>query len=127
MPSRRQEKLASIIREAVSEILLKGLSDPRVEGVISVTEVKVTPDMRTADVFISIMSAKDPTGKTCFAGIQHAAKHIQSQAAHYINMRYCPALQFHLDDKLKKVMETMRLIDEANKTTTPDVKSDGVL
>jgi ribosome-binding factor A len=115
MPSRRQEKLASMIREAVSDVFLRGLSDPRVEGVISVTEVKVTPDMRTADVFISIMSTKDATGKTCFAGIEHAAKYIQSQVAHYINMRYCPALQFHRDDKIKKVMETMRLIDEANR------------
>jgi ribosome-binding factor A len=115
MASRRQEKLASIIREAVSVVLLKGLSDPRVEGVISVTEVKVTPDMRSADVFISIMSAKDATGKTCFAGIQHASRYIQTQVARYINMRFCPVLRFHLDDKIKKVMETMRLIDEANK------------
>jgi ribosome-binding factor A len=115
MPSRRQEKLARIVREAVSEVLLRGLSDPRVEGVISVTEVKVAPDMRTADVFISIMGAKDPTGKTCFKGIQHASGYIQSQVAGYVNMRFCPILQFHLDDKIKKVMETMRLIDEANK------------
>jgi ribosome-binding factor A len=115
MTSRRQEKLASIIREAVSDVFLRGLSDPRVEGVISVTDVKVTPDMRTVDVFISIMSAKDPTGKTCFAGIQHASRYIQSQVGGYIKMRYCPVLQFHLDDKLKKTMETMRLIDEANK------------
>jgi ribosome-binding factor A len=115
MQSRRQEKLASIIREAVSDVLLRGLGDPRVEGVISVTEVKMTPDMRTADVFISIMSAKDPTGKKCFDGIRHASGYIQSQVASYINMRFCPVLQFHLDEKIKKVMETMRLIDEANK------------
>lgn len=115
MQSRRQEKLARIIREAVSDVLLRGLSDPRVDGVISVTEVKVAADMRTADVFVSIISAKDPTGKTCFAGIKHASGYIQSQVAGYINMRYCPVLQFHLDDKIKKVMETMRLIDEANK------------
>lgn len=115
MPSRRQEKLARVVRQAVSDVLLKGLSDPRVDGVISVTEVKITPDMRTADVFVSIMSAKDPTGKTCFAGIKHASGYIQSQVADYINMRFCPVLQFHLDDKIKKVMETMRLIDEANK------------
>jgi ribosome-binding factor A len=115
MPTRRQEKLARIVREAVSDVFIKGLSDPRVEGVISVTEVKVTPDMRTANVYVSIMSAKDPTGKTCFAGIQHATRYIQSQVAGYVNMRFCPMLQFHLDDKIKKVMETMRLIDEANK------------
>jgi len=115
MPTRRQEKLASIIREAVSDVFVHGLSDPRVEGVISVTEVRVAPDMRTADVFVSVMSAKDSTGKTCFAGIQHAAKYIQAQVARYVNMKFCPMLQFHLDDKIKKVMETMRLIDEANK------------
>jgi ribosome-binding factor A len=115
MTSRRQEKLASIIREAVSDVLLKGLSDPRVEGVISVTEVKVAPDTRSADVFISIMSTRDTTGKTCFAGIQHASRYIQTQVAGYVKMRFCPMLRFHLDDKIKKVMETMRLIDEANK------------
>ncbi|HSV26419.1 MAG TPA: 30S ribosome-binding factor RbfA [Sedimentisphaerales bacterium] len=115
MASRRQAKLASIIRHAVSDVLLRGLADPRVEGVISVTEVKVTPDMRTADVFISIISAGDATGKTCFAGIEHASRYIQAQVAGSVNLRFCPMLRFHLDDKMKKVMETMRLIDEANK------------
>ena len=115
MASRRQEKLASLIREAVSDVFMHGLSDPRVEGVISVTEVKVSPDMRTVDVFVSILSTKDPTGKACFAGIEHASRYIQSQVGRYINMKFCPILQFHLDDKIKRVMETMRLIDEANK------------
>ena len=65
MSQRRQEKMARVIKEAVSDIINNHLQDPRIEGFISVTEVKIEPDLKKADVFLSIMgktSAKQQSG-----------------------------------------------------------------
>ncbi len=115
MPSRRQERMARVIKEAVSDIINNHLQDPRLEGFISVTEVRTEPDMKSAEVFISIMGENDAKEKLAFAAIQHAAGRIQGMLGDYIESRYCPHLYLHQDVRLKKTMETMRLIDEVAK------------
>ncbi len=118
MPSRRQERMARVIKEAVSDIINNHLQDPRVEGFISVTEVRTQPDMKSAEVFISIMTENDVKQRLSFTAIQHAAGRIQALLGDYIESRYCPHLYFHLDERLKKTMETMKLIDEVSKEFT---------
>ncbi|MHC4355618.1 MAG: ribosome-binding factor A [Planctomycetota bacterium] len=59
MPTRRQEKVARVVKEAVSDAIANHLSDPRIEGLVSVTEVDVAPDMRTADVYVSILGKNE--------------------------------------------------------------------
>lgn len=120
MPSRRQERMSRVIKEAVSDIINNHLQDPRIEGFISVTEVRPEPDLKSAEVFISIMAANDSKQRLAFAAIQHAAGRIQSLLGDYIESRYCPHLYFHLDERLKKVMETMRLIDEVSNEPKPE-------
>jgi len=115
MPSRRQERMARVIKEAVSDIINNHLQDPRIEGFISVTEVRTEPDMKSAEVFISIMAENETKVKLSFAAIKHAAGRIQAMLGDYIESRYCPHLYLHQDDRLKKTMETMRLIDEVSK------------
>lgn len=115
MSSRRQERMARVIKEAVSDIINNHLQDPRIEGFISITEVKTEPDMKSAEVFISIFADNDAKQRLSFTAIQHAAGRIQSLLGGYLETRYCPHLYFHLDERLKKTMETMRLIDEVSK------------
>ncbi|MHC4232192.1 MAG: ribosome-binding factor A, partial [Planctomycetota bacterium] len=59
MTSRRQYKIARVIRESVSKTILRGLSDPRINGLISVTEVDVSPDMKNATVYLSILTPEN--------------------------------------------------------------------
>jgi ribosome-binding factor A len=115
MPSRRQERMNRVIKEAVSDIINNHLQDPRIEGFISITEVRTEPDMKSAEVFISIMTENDARQKLSYNAISHAAGRIQALLGDYIESRYCPHLYFHLDERLKKTMETMRLIDEVSK------------
>ncbi len=115
MPQRRQEKMARTVREAVSDIISNHLGDPRIEGFISVTEVKIEPDLKKADVFLSIMGKTPEKQNLAFTAIQHAAGHIQALLGDYVKSRFCPHLSFHIDDRLKKTMETLRLIDEISK------------
>jgi ribosome-binding factor A len=130
MPSRRQEKVARVVKEVVSDALANHLSDPRIEGFISVTKVDVAPDMRNVDVFLSIFPAgssetndenaeqsrdaqQETAANKTFAAITHAKTRIQSMLARRMQSKYCPSLHFRRDTEFKKTLDTMRLIEQA--------------
>ncbi|MHC4395028.1 MAG: 30S ribosome-binding factor RbfA [Planctomycetota bacterium] len=113
MVTRRQEKVARVVREAVSDAVANHLSDPRIEGFVSVTKVDMAADLRTADVYISIFGRDEAAQNKTFAAIQHARSRIQSLLAGRVKSKFCPVLRFHKDEKFKKTLETMKLIDRA--------------
>ena len=115
MATRRQEKVARVVKEAVSDAITHHLSDPRIEGFVSVTRVDVAPDMKSADVYVSIFGKDEAGQNKTFAAIQHATSRIRSFLAHKLQSKSCPALHFYRDEKFKRTLETMRLIDEAAK------------
>ena len=107
--------MARVIKEAVSDIVQNKLQDPRVVDFVSVTEVKLSSDMKNADVYLSIMGGDEKSQKRTFVAIEHAVGHIQSMIGQYIRSRGCPHLNFHEDKRLKKTMETMKIINEISK------------
>ena len=113
MATRRQEKVARVIKEAVSDAITHHLNDPRIEGLVSVTNVDVAPDMRSADVYVSIFGKDEAGQNKTFAAIEHARSRIQSLLASRVQSKFCPVLHFYRDEKFKKTLETMRLIDQA--------------
>jgi ribosome-binding factor A len=124
MASIRQEKMARVVKEVVSDAIHNRLSDPRIEGFVSVMEVHLPPDLRTADVYLSIFGKDEKTSHLTFTAIEHARPKIQSMLAHRLETRYCPALRFHETDKLKKTIETMKIIDEAAKKSRQQTEED---
>jgi ribosome-binding factor A len=115
MPTRRQEKMARAVKEAVCDAVANRLSDPRIEGFISVTRVDMTPDLRNADVYLSIFGSSDTAQNKTFAAITHAKNRIQALLAGRLQSRFCPVLRFFKDEDFKKTLETMKLIDQAVK------------
>ena len=75
----RNVQVASIIQRAVQVLLTRGLSDPRVRGLVSVTRVSVTPDLAQATVFVSVIP--NTRAELTMHGLRHAAKHIRSALA----------------------------------------------
>jgi ribosome-binding factor A len=114
MASRRQQKIARVIRESVSDTIANRLNDPRIDGFVSVTDVDVSPDLRNAEVGLSIMASTENAIKRTFAAIEHARSHIQALLGERMTSKYCPRLHFHEDKKLKKTMETLNLIDSVS-------------
>ena len=112
MPSRRQEKVARVVKEVVSETILSHLSDPRITGFVSVTRVEMTPNLRKAEVYVSILADTEAAQRKTFAAINHASKRIQSLLGARLESKFCPVLYFHRDEQFQKTMETMRLFDE---------------
>ena len=110
MSSRRLEKAASAIRGVVSMAILADLKDPRVRDA-TVTAVEVSPDMRYAKVYVSVMGDEKHQNLT-LRGLQSAAGFLQAKIAERIDMRYTPRLSFHLDQGVKKSLEVARILKE---------------
>ncbi len=125
MPTRRQEKVARVVKEAVSDAIANHLNDPRITGFVSVTRVEMSPDLRNADVFLSVFAETDGGKSQSFVAIDHARKRIQSLVGDALESKFCPILRFHRDEQFQKTLETMRLIDQAaseyqDRTDEPD-------
>jgi len=126
MPTRRQEKVARVVKEVVSEAVASHLSDPRITGFVSVTRVEMSPNLRSAEVYLSIFAETDGAKNKTFAAITHAGKRIQSLLGAALESKFCPVLHFHRDEHFQKTLETMRLIDEvANEFQDRAAEPDG--
>jgi ribosome-binding factor A len=112
MPTRRQEKVARLVKEVVSDAIVSHLSDPRIVGLVSVTRVEVSADLRSADVYLSIFRANDSEKDRTFEAITHARARIQALLAAAMQSKFCPVLRFHRDEQFQKMLETMRLIEQ---------------
>lgn len=112
MATRRQEKVARVVKEGVSNAIAHHLSDPRIEGFVSVTRVDMAADLRNADVYVSIFGGNKAAQNKTFAAITHAKSRIQSLVAGRLQSKFCPVLHFFRDEKFKKALEIMKLIDQ---------------
>jgi ribosome-binding factor A len=125
MPTRRQERVARIVKESVSDAVANHLNDPRITGFTSVTRVEMSPDLRNADVYLSVFAETESAKNQSFIAIDHARKRIQSFLGDALESKFCPVLRFHRDEQFQKTLETMRLIDQAaseyhDRTDEPD-------
>ena len=115
MPTRRQEKVARVVKEAVSDAIANHLSDPRIQAFVSVTRVEMAPDLRRADVYLSFFGERQAAVNKTFAAIQHARSRIQSHLAARLESKFCPVLHFCKDENFQKTLETMQLIDQVSR------------
>jgi ribosome-binding factor A len=112
MPTRRQEKVARVIREVVSDVIANHLGDPRITGFVSVTRVEVMADLRSAEVYLSVFASDESAKARTFEAITHARTRIQSFLAEALDSKFCPVLRFHEDEQFRKTLEVMKLIDQ---------------
>ncbi len=102
MPNKNNNRLGRIdeeFKKEMSSIISYDLKEPKVTGLVSVTRVKVTPDLRYAKVWVSILNAKN-TDET-LEGLKKSAGFIRAELAKRINLRYTPELSFVIDDSLE--------------------------
>lgn len=95
LSSRRLLKAGEAIREVVASSILTDLRDPRVENV-TIISVEVTPDMREAKVFVSVMG-DEKQKQLSIRGLQNSAGFLQSKIANRLDTRYTPRLRFEID------------------------------
>jgi len=111
--TRRTQRVASLIRETIGQVLLTELSDPRIDPArTSVVRVEVPEDLLTARVFVSVLGDDAQKRKTLRA-LKHAAGHIQELIGRNVALRHTPRLTFEYDEGFYKTLETYRIIDTA--------------
>ena len=86
-------------KKELSQIVGYELKNPNVTGLISITKVKVTNDLKIAKVYVSILNAKNT--KETLAGLKKSSGFIRSELARRVNLRNTPELIFELDDSLE--------------------------
>ena len=86
-------------KKEISQIIGYELKNPNVTGMISVTKVKVTNDLKFAKVYVSILNSKNI--KDTLAGLKKSSGYIRSELAKRVNLRNTPELIFELDDSIE--------------------------
>ena len=118
MSTRRTARVASMIREVVSNAILFELRDPRIKNV-TVLGAQVSPDLRHAAVRISVMG-DEKTAALSMHGLTSARGYLQSKVAEYIKSRYTPELRFVLDDSILKSIQTSAILRDVLDTEEPN-------
>ena len=108
--SHRIAQFESTLHQAVSILLQRDLSDPRIRGMVSVTEVKVSKEMDHATIKISVIPAEYE--KLTLHGLNSAKNHIQNKLFKRLHVRRLPNLTFELDQTLKRQAEIDAAIKE---------------
>ena len=96
----RLNRINEELKKEVSHIITFELKNPNVTGLISVTRAKITPDLKYAKVYVSILNAKSK--EKTLQGLEESAGFIRSQIAKTINLRITPQIVFTLDDSMEK-------------------------
>ena len=104
----RTERVASIIKEEIGAILIREYSD-REYGFITVTEVKVTADLKIAKIYFSIFGEPAVQERT-MAMLEDEKQHIRGLVASHLRLKFTPALQFFHDNTLDRVDRINHLI-----------------
>ena len=114
------------IMKAISNTITYELKNPDVTGMISVTRVKTTPDLKYAKVYVSLLNSKS-IEKT-MNGLKESAGFIRSQVAKIVNLRITPELVFEYDDSIEhgeKIDNILKQISKQDKELKEKLNSKG--
>ena len=108
--SRRIDRINELLRQEISQLLARQIKDPRLRGVISITEVQTSADLRNARVLLSVMGDEE-TKRIALDGIQSAATFLRRELRDRISLRYTPFLKFSLDETLAQADHVLQIMD----------------
>lgn len=106
----RADRVAHDLKQEISVIIARELHDPRV-GLATVTDAKVSPDLRYARVFVSVLGSPDEQRET-IAALNHAAGFIRRAIGARLRLRRSPELVFSFDESVEYGDRMERLIEE---------------
>ncbi|MDX1919377.1 MAG: 30S ribosome-binding factor RbfA [Candidatus Caenarcaniphilales bacterium] len=112
----RGDRLASSIQEEVADLIkfrkLKEFKDPRFDGLISITEVKVKNGYNHLDIYWSVL--EDNKAEDILSVLKEAIPSIRGHICRKCKLRFAPTINFHLDDSIKRGCEILSKLDRMN-------------
>ena len=91
-------------------VLLRTVKDPRVHGLVSLTRVDTTADLRYCRVYVSVLEQGD--GREVLRGLKSAAGYLRRELGSALTLRYTPELQFLLDDSIERGVRMVSRIEQ---------------
>jgi len=116
--SRRSDRVAEAIRAQVATFLNGGAKDPRIVGMVTVTAVEVTKDLRHAVVFVSVMGT-DVERKSTMTGLDSVAGHLRSLLGKTLRLYSAPTIAFQLDESVQRAARIDELLNQVRDGTVP--------
>ena len=118
MATRRQRQVAELVHEEISLLIQRRARDPRLKSV-TVTGVEVSPDLRLAHVYVSVLGDRQEA-KQALASLRHAAGFFRRELADSLSLRFLPEVNFRLDDSVQRGLRIDQLLDGLSDKATPD-------
>jgi ribosome-binding factor A len=109
----RRKQVEHLIRAELSELLSRQVRDPRLKGLVTVTEVRTSPDLKQARIFISIMGDEKEKGEV-FQGLSSASSFLRHELAKRVSLRHIPELSFEKDDSIERGIRLSQLIEQVS-------------
>jgi len=103
------DRVNAEMAKQIALIISRDLKDPRITGMISVTKVSVTQDLKFAKVYISVLNGD---AQTTFSIISGAAGHIRNELKSKVKIRTLPELKFFLDDSIEYGMKIENILKD---------------
>lgn len=117
--NRRADRVAEAIREEVATFLAEDVKDPRVVGLVTVTGVEVTRDLRQAKVYVSVMGSDTERAAT-FDGLNSVAAHLRSRVGRALRLRLAPEIAFRPDESIARAARIESLLAQIKDGKPPD-------
>jgi ribosome-binding factor A len=111
MTHKRTDRLNDQIRMEIAEILRTEVRDPRI-GFVTITSVHVSPDLRQARVYVTVLKSEEDSADQDLEGLKKAAPFIRGELGRRIRLRNVPELIFHLDRSIEEGDRVLKLLDE---------------
>lgn len=116
--SRRADRLAESIRAEVATFLREGAKDPRIVGLVTVTAVEVTRDLRSVVIFVSILGTEVERAAT-LEGLTSLASHLRGHLGRALRMRLAPDIAFRLDESVQRAARIDELLNQVREGSAP--------
>jgi ribosome-binding factor A len=105
----RMRRVDEAIRQVLGDVVAGELKDPRV-GFVTVTDVRTSPDLRHARVFVSVLG-DESTRESSLEGLRSAHGFLQGRLAAELHLKHTPTLSFAYDETVDRAMRVGRLLD----------------
>lgn len=109
LPKRCEQLEKCLIRE-INNIIYRKIKDPRIKFV-TITRIKVSPDLRYADIFVTIFN-DEVKQKKALKGLKNASKFIRGELGKDLKLRYVPNIKFKIDEDLEHQYKLLKIVSE---------------
>ncbi len=115
----RSDRVSAAMREEIATFLANDVKDPRIMGLVTVTAVEITRDLRHAKVYVSVLGSESQRSAT-FEGLGYVAGHLRGRVGRALRLRVAPEIEFKNDESVANAAHIEQLLAQVRKDLPPE-------